>query len=123
MLCKREREIGRFYTIFDSIQFKKLENAKISETVNAKRLYRIDQSREREREREREMDDEKREMLRERCVKEFGGLDGKEATDDETKVRQLFTSFMNKKTGSTYFSIRIHTHISSINSKLILHIC
>ena len=63
------------------------------------------------------MDDEKREMLRERCVKEFGGLDGKEATDDETKVRQLFTSFMNKKTGSTYFSIRIHTH-SNLQKKL-----
>jgi hypothetical protein len=53
------------------------------------------------------MDDEKREMLRLRCVKEFGGKDGKEASDDEMKMRQLFTSFMNKKTGriGTYFKL------------------
>ena len=68
------------------------------------------------------MDDEKREMLRERCVKEFGGKDGKEASDDETKVRQLFTSFMNKKTGRIGFQEAKDYTIMTEGDKAVLHL-
>jgi len=68
------------------------------------------------------MDDEKREMLREVCVKEFGGKDGKEAMDDETKVRQLFSSFMNKKTGRIGFEEAKDYTIMTEGDKAVLHL-
>jgi len=45
------------------------------------------------------MDNKKREAIREVALKEFGGKDGKEAMDDETKVKQLFSTFFNRETG------------------------
>ena len=64
------------------------------------------------------MDSAKRNMLREAALKEFGG---KEATDDETKVRQLFSSFMNKKTGRIGFKEAKDYTLMTEGEKAVLH--